>query len=337
MSVHSAHLKSPFNESRLKQRPLLQSPTRTLLARFPPFKDLIMSTSFISGTDYLDRTFEPIEDRLEYDCEGEEEEFNEDEETQENCGLYTLSEVGYSFNHFGGLVLHSKREKVEAIFKKPKTPVSVALPELGENECGICYTESEPHELITTSCNHQYCRDCFAYYLHLQSGDMKNLNHTRSSLETTDDGKTHLRVTHHVGVICAHPHCTHIIEGDEFRTLADEKTALRFQELSLALALEDLFNKGQLKRCKEKDCGAYTQNCQCTSDICRRRTKNARLKREAMEAFVKMRAWIIENDVRNCPKCGSMIEKNGGCDHMHCARCKTNYNWSSSSAAIRRI
>lgn len=28
-----------------------------------------------------------------------------------------------------------------------------------------------------------------------------------------------------------------------------------------------------------------------------------------------------------CPKCGIPITKNGGCNHMHCAACKTDFNW----------
>ena len=29
-----------------------------------------------------------------------------------------------------------------------------------------------------------------------------------------------------------------------------------------------------------------------------------------------------------CPNCKAPITKNGGCHHMHCSKCKTNFNWS---------
>ena len=32
---------------------------------------------------------------------------------------------------------------------------------------------------------------------------------------------------------------------------------------------------------------------------------------------------------KRCPKCGVLVEKNGGCDHMVCALCKHQYWWST--------
>ena len=36
--------------------------------------------------------------------------------------------------------------------------------------------------------------------------------------------------------------------------------------------------------------------------------------------------------VRKCPKCDIVTEKNGGCDHMRCARCSHEYYWSTGKA-----
>jgi hypothetical protein len=41
---------------------------------------------------------------------------------------------------------------------------------------------------------------------------------------------------------------------------------------------------------------------------------------------------LINSITKACPKCHVRIEKNGGCDHMHCLRCKTSFNWSAASA-----
>lgn len=36
--------------------------------------------------------------------------------------------------------------------------------------------------------------------------------------------------------------------------------------------------------------------------------------------------------VKNCPKCGVLIEKNGGCDHMKCQMCKHDFFWSTGKS-----
>ncbi|KAH9904263.1 hypothetical protein F4778DRAFT_731821 [Xylariomycetidae sp. FL2044] len=39
---------------------------------------------------------------------------------------------------------------------------------------------------------------------------------------------------------------------------------------------------------------------------------------------------------RACPNCFAPIIKNGGCDHMYCTHCGSNFNWShAASAAVR--
>lgn len=37
--------------------------------------------------------------------------------------------------------------------------------------------------------------------------------------------------------------------------------------------------------------------------------------------------WKQENGIRSCPKCKTDIQKNGGCNHIHCAGCKTHICW----------
>lgn len=36
--------------------------------------------------------------------------------------------------------------------------------------------------------------------------------------------------------------------------------------------------------------------------------------------------WIIAN-TKGCPKCGKPIEKNQGCNHMHCQMCQHDFCW----------
>ena len=285
--------------------------------------------SFHSGSSYLDTVFEPICDRLE-DVDHEDV-FSEDfasEDDFEETQFCTLQDIGYTFNHAGGLQLF-KKERVEAVFKKSALPRGATAIKLEDDECNICYTPTEPHELVVTACNHRYCRECLSYYLELESGDVKNLEHTRAHLETTEDGKHHLRVNRLFGIACPYPDCEHVINGGEFFLLADKRSRERYESLSLNLVLKKLYENKEITKCA-RGCGSWLQSCECTNKRCAEAKRRQLLREEAA-------AWgraVRDLGLRACPKCNIPIEKNGGCDHMYCTQCRTRYNWSASLTAI---
>mmetsp|Transcript_64615 Transcript_64615/g.140739 ORF Transcript_64615/g.140739 Transcript_64615/m.140739 type:complete len:150 (+) Transcript_64615:140-589(+) len=47
-------------------------------------------------------------------------------------------------------------------------------------------------------------------------------------------------------------------------------------------------------------------------------------------------SWAKAAGTRSCPRCNVRIEKNQGCDHMLCARCKFTFNWSAAPERIQK-
>lgn len=39
-------------------------------------------------------------------------------------------------------------------------------------------------------------------------------------------------------------------------------------------------------------------------------------------------------DIRRCPRCGYATIKNGGCSHMRCKGCGTDYTWQSGGGMV---
>ena len=57
-------------------------------------------------------------------------------------------------------------------------------------------------------------------------------------------------------------------------------------------------------------------------------------RRENSQADVRF-TELIQRESRQgitkpCPNCKQMITKNGGCDHMHCSKCRKQFLWSKA-------
>ena len=45
------------------------------------------------------------------------------------------------------------------------------------------------------------------------------------------------------------------------------------------------------------------------------------------DQVMSLYGFLCRNDVRKCPACKIRIEKNGGCPHMQCFKCKYDFGW----------
>lgn len=49
----------------------------------------------------------------------------------------------------------------------------------------------------------------------------------------------------------------------------------------------------------------------------------------------EFKRMVRDGIVRKCPRCGEAIVKNGGCSHMHCRTCKTDFCWRCNKIGCR--
>lgn len=307
-----------------------------------------MATEYFSASVYLTGLDEPTYDR-----------FDEDESEDElrcstdSCSQYqTLDDLPFHISPNGALVLEGDLQDGKAVWMPNKVANGAISPSAtASNECSICLLDfDEPSALVTTQCNHTYCRDCMASYLRYQIGDINTLEHTRSSLTKDARGDFRLRVEHTCGVVCPNPTCNALIEGSPLQDMCDAETWKRFTNLTNLLHLRRLHKDALIDACP-RGCGGYIQSesCACTTPGCAERaarslnkaaTRAARRERQMRDlskaqinehARALFRTMIRRRLARPCPKCGFLIFKDGGCDHMNCRACGLRYNWSESS------
>jgi len=202
------------------------------------------------------------------------------------------------------------------------------LPELEQIPgfmCDICCEDEAGLETFAMKCGHRYCVDCYRQYL---------------TQKIREEGEA-------ARIQCPTEGCHRIIDARSLDILVTPDLAGRYQELLNRTFVED---KDALKWCPAPDCENAIEcdvkkkdldrivpsvSCDCGHQFCFGCTLSDHQPApcELVKRWLKKCAddsetanWISAN-TKECPKCNSTIEKNGGCNHMTCRKCKYEFCW----------
>jgi len=198
--------------------------------------------------------------------------------------------------------------------------------------CEVCFMTSDDHggkmETVALPCGHRYCRSCYEYYLEqkvLAEGESRRIQ-------------------------CMHENCDLVIDEHTMGLLLKPPVMERYRTLLDRTYVED--NKS-LRWCPAPNCEMTiechvtpkqltsvvpTVQCDCGHWFCFGCGLAAH--QPVICAIVKLwlkkceddsetANWISAN-TKECPQCNSTIEKNGGCNHMTCRKCKYEFCWICS-------
>ncbi|CAG7854728.1 E3 ubiquitin-protein ligase dbl4 {ECO:0000250/UniProtKB:P36113, ECO:0000305} {ECO:0000250/UniProtKB:P36113}; AltName: Full=DNA-break-localizing protein 4 {ECO:0000303/PubMed:23628481}; AltName: Full=Histone E3 ligase 1 {ECO:0000250/UniProtKB:P36113} [Serendipita indica DSM 11827] len=192
--------------------------------------------------------------------------------------------------------------------------------------CPIC-CDDEPPSTLALACNHRFCSDCWSQYL---EGKVR------------DEGECVVR--------CMKDGCSLLVPDSFIKEHSSAKTYDRFEELVLRHYVSHI---AHLKFCPAPGCtdtvsctAAATKSALdtvvpsvscahghkfcfgCSIDADHRPVlcKVAKLWVKKCQDDSETANWIKTN-TKECSKCQSTIEKNGGCNHMTCKKCKHEFCW----------
>lgn len=193
--------------------------------------------------------------------------------------------------------------------------------------CAICLMDIEPGDgLMLKNCLHEYCKGCLS-----------------RTIETSDDVEIRCPFVAEDG-----NHCEGILKDSEMRALITP--AIYDAHLIKSLQLAEAIIKDSF-HCKSPDCpgwaeiiGAKTFLCQiCDKTNCieckaihEGRTcqdyyyeinADARKARDEGLTEAQVKELIRGKQAQACPRCGVIIQKTAGCNHMTCSRCKSEFQW----------
>lgn len=233
---------------------------------------------------------------------------------------------------------------------KIKSPSKLgAKPRANVNYCNICCTNkpNADHEMIALEeCKHFFCYDCWR--LHFES--LISLG-TTSFFECMETKCKSIASKDFVLKCLEHkfdsPENFKAMQQNEKKNLKQMYKRLVAGDLikesdDLSLCPGDLVRKDQTVRCTfvvwaKANTNARRVICtSCQTQFCFLCT----FPYHAPNSCQTIKKWLIkcqdDSETRNyllvhtqdCPKCGVCIEKNGGCSHMTCNRCKHEFCWT---------
>ena len=177
--------------------------------------------------------------------------------------------------------------------------------------CGICQVAVETDNLLILECNDQYCKTCFSEYLKIRISESQVLV-----------------------MPCPNHECRTQITEHLIKLNVSEELFSKYNKFK---KVEELCMQPFLRWCPKLDCEGYDigkiddakLKCnKCSIVYCfycseawhgKKKCKNRADKQ--LDKFAKT------HGLKFCPNCKRKVEKNLGCDHMTCVKCRYEWCW----------
>eukprot|EP00127_Corallochytrium_limacisporum_P005775 Clim_evm154s210 gene=Clim_evmTU154s210 len=192
----------------------------------------------------------------------------------------------------------------------------------GPSECEICMSETDPKSMVGLPCHHLFCSDCWNQYLRgkiMEEGSGQNIHCPQHGCDILVDEWT-------VSKLILDPK---VLSRYEYLVARDFVGSNRYIKFCPAPGCENAIKVQSLQ--------TFEVTCECGHKFCFNCQQSVHdpVKCEMLKKWLIKCAddsetanWIAAH-TKECPKCKTTIEKNGGCNHMTCRSptCKYEFCW----------
>jgi len=186
--------------------------------------------------------------------------------------------------------------------------------------CGICYDEIPSDDCYSLWCGHAFCISCWRSFI-----DEKEGQHSTALLRLTcPQHQCNARVT------SRHLEAFGDLYQTTFETLVGHAFVQSMPDYRFCTGPDCQF---VLQRNEESDRQRKNMVCQkCSTACCFECGEAPHLPATCKhvsewQRLVGNSTFWIRSNAKPCPGCETPIEKNGGCNHMTCKHCETQFCW----------
>eukprot|EP00743_Colponemidia_sp_Colp-15_P003738 GILK01004033.1.p1 GENE.GILK01004033.1~~GILK01004033.1.p1 ORF type:complete len:689 (+),score=140.78 GILK01004033.1:43-2067(+) len=235
--------------------------------------------------------------------------WNEEKLTQKfiDDPIRTLAEAGIDSTHFDQITSDSIDQSSHQS-NDNATPIKM---------CPICSDDVTAETVLALPCNHQFCRSCWREHVRVM----------------VSDGKSD-------GIECMAHKCKQIVPLDIVQQLLEPAVYKKYLDY---LAGSFVSTHPFWRWCPQPSCSHALRSdgsqvvlhCVCGFKSCFHCAKESHVPATCYQ----MTQWEAKNkdesetynwlklNTQDCPKCKTAIEKNGGCNHMTCIKCRHEFCW----------
>lgn len=182
--------------------------------------------------------------------------------------------------------------------------------------CGICYDdEITSSDSYAMACGHRFCTDCWKAFLENKVGE----------------GSSQI-----LNASCPNHECEERITGVELNEVVPQQVS-KWKEFLLRQFVDQ---EKQYRFCPGPDCDVVVVSlgdtgpvkCICDTSFCFGCGDEPHVPALCADfekwkrIFGSSEFWVAKNS-KPCPRCGVPIEKNQGCNHIHCSQCEFDFCW----------
>ncbi|ESN94505.1 hypothetical protein HELRODRAFT_69165 [Helobdella robusta] len=186
--------------------------------------------------------------------------------------------------------------------------------------CPVCMQKCSNENVCSLSCGHIYCNECWQTYFHVQ-----------------------IQSGHSTSIECMGRECDLLVPEDMvMNILTNPNMRDKYQEYMFK---DHVKSHPELRFCPGANCVIIVRARVCKAkrvicDCCKTSfCFNCGVDYHAPTDCDTIKKWLtkcaddsetanyISAHTKDCPECHVCIEKNGGCNHMQCSKCKHNFCW----------